>query len=203
MDHTRLKRLWTADILPVCVKKGSDLARPADFAELEPYIGECIRRVDERKGVLVVNGDDRYKDDTPNFEKQPVWAILVGGNKLSRGYTVEGLTISYYRRLVNTADTMMQMGRWFGFRRGYNDLVRLFIGRNENGLRDIYEEYKDNYRMEEEFRRDLKKYSEQTQQRIRPAQVPPLVPAGGRIRPTATNRMYNAIVVSQNFAGEW
>jgi hypothetical protein len=199
----RLKRLWTTDILPVCVKKGPDLARPADFAELESYIGECIGRVDERKSVLVVNGDDRYKDDTPNFEKQPVWAILVGGNKLSRGYTVEGLTISYYRRLVNTADTMMQMGRWFGFRRGYHDLVRLFIGRNENGLRDIYDEYKDNYRMEEEFRSDLKRYSEQTQPRIRPAQVPPLVPASGRIRPTATNRMYNAIVVSQNFAGEW
>jgi hypothetical protein len=73
-----------------------------------------------------------------------------------------------YRRLVNTADTMMQMGRWFGFRRGYNDLVRLFIGRNENGLRDIYEEYKNNYRMEEEFRRDLKKYSEQTRRECVP-----------------------------------
>jgi hypothetical protein len=199
----RLKRLWTEDILPVCTKKGSDLISPELFSDLEPYIGECIRRVDERKSVLVVNGDDRYKDDTPNFEKQPVWAILVGGNKLSRGYTVEGLTISYYRRLVNTADTMMQMGRWFGFRRGYHDLVRLFIGRNENGLRDIYGEYKENYRMEEEFRQDLKKYSEQTQPRIRPAQVPPLVPAMGRIRPTATNRMYNAVIVSQNFGGEW
>ena len=199
----RLKRRWTEDIVPVCTRKGADLIRPESFSDLEPYIGECIRRVDERKSVLVVNGDDRYKDDTPNFEKQPVWAILVGGNKLSRGYTVEGLTISYYRRLVNTADTMMQMGRWFGFRRGYHDLVRLFIGRNENGLRDIYDEYKENYRMEEEFRRDLKKYSEQTQPRIRPAQVPPLVPAMTRIRPTATNRMYNAVIVSQNFGGEW
>jgi hypothetical protein len=97
----------------------------------------------------------------------------------------------------------MQMGRWFGFRRGYHDLVRLFIGRNENGLRDIYDEYKENYRMEEEFRKDLKKYSEQRQPRIRPAQVPPLVPAMARIRPTATNRMYNAVIVSQNFGGEW
>jgi hypothetical protein len=199
----RLKRLWSDDVLPVCEKKGSDLVRPQMFSKLEPYVGECIRRVDERKSVLVVNGDDRYRDDTPNFEKQPVWAILVGGNKLSRGYTVEGLTVSYYRRLVNTADTMMQMGRWFGFRRGYHDLVRLFIGRNENGLRDIYDEYKENYRMEEEFRRDLKKYSEQRQPRIRPAQVPPLVPAMAGIRPTATNRMYNAVIVSQNFCGEW
>ena len=199
----RLKKLWIEDVGPVCEKKGVDLARPQAFSELEPYIGECIRRVDDGKSVLVVNGDDRYRDDTPNFEKQPVWAILVGGNKLSRGYTVEGLTVSYYRRLVNTADTMMQMGRWFGFRRGYHDLVRLFIGRNENGLRDIYDEYKENYRMEEEFRRDLKKYSEQREPRIRPAQVPPLVPGMARIRPTATNRMYNAVVVSQNFGGEW
>ena len=203
VGRRRLTRRWTEDILPVCTRKGSDLDRPESFSDLEPYIGECIRRVDEGKSVLVVNGDDRYKDDTPNFEKQPVWAILVGGNKLSRGYTVEGLTISYYRRLVNAADTMMQMGRWFGFRRGYHDLVRLFIGRNEKGLRDIYDEYKENYRMEEEFRRDLKKYSEQTQPRVRPVQVPPLVPGMARIRPTGRNRMYNAVIVSQNFGGEW
>ena len=52
--------------------------------------------------------------------------------KLSRGYTVEGLTISYYRRSARTADTLMQMGRWFGFRQGYADLVRLFIGTEES-----------------------------------------------------------------------
>src|SRR5215510_8036336 len=62
------------------------------------------------------------------LSQDTVWKVVIGGNKVSRGYTVEGLTISYYRRVAGTADTLMQMGRWFGFRPGYRDLVRLFIG---------------------------------------------------------------------------
>ncbi|MFY9310090.1 MAG: Z1 domain-containing protein [Bacteroidia bacterium] len=52
--------------------------------------------------------------------------IAVGGDKLSRGLTLEGLTISYYLRASKMYDTLMQMGRWFGYRPGYGDLCRLF-----------------------------------------------------------------------------
>ena len=52
--------------------------------------------------------------------------IAVGGDKLSRGLTLEGLTISYYLRASKMYDTLMQMGRWFGFRPGYVDLCRIF-----------------------------------------------------------------------------
>lgn len=52
--------------------------------------------------------------------------IAVGGNKLSRGLTLEGLTVSYYLRASKMYDTLMQMGRWFGYRPGYLDLCRLF-----------------------------------------------------------------------------
>ena len=62
-------------------------------------------------------------------DRRNIWKILVGGAKLSRGYTIEGLTVSYYVRLTAQADTLMQMGRWFGFRPGYRDLVRLYVGR--------------------------------------------------------------------------
>ena len=51
---------------------------------------------------------------------------MIGGDKLSRGLTLEGLTISYFTRSSNTYDTLMQMGRWFGFRPGYLDACRLF-----------------------------------------------------------------------------
>ena len=51
---------------------------------------------------------------------------IIGGDKLSRGLTLEGLTISYFTRSSNTYDTLMQMGRWFGFRPGYLDACRLF-----------------------------------------------------------------------------
>lgn len=52
--------------------------------------------------------------------------IAVGGDKLSRGLTLEGLTISYYLRASKMYDTLMQMGRWFGYRPGYADLCRIF-----------------------------------------------------------------------------
>jgi len=52
--------------------------------------------------------------------------IAVGGNKLSRGLTLEGLTVSYFLRTSRMYDTLMQMGRWFGYRPGYLDLCRLF-----------------------------------------------------------------------------
>lgn len=52
--------------------------------------------------------------------------IAVGGNKLSRGLTLEGLSISYFLRATRFYDTLLQMGRWFGYRPGYVDLCRLF-----------------------------------------------------------------------------
>lgn len=53
--------------------------------------------------------------------------IAIGGDKLSRGLTLEGLTVSYFTRESKMYDTLMQMGRWFGFRPGYADLCRLFV----------------------------------------------------------------------------
>lgn len=52
--------------------------------------------------------------------------IAVGGDKLSRGLTLEGLCVSYFLRASKMYDTLMQMGRWFGYRPGYADLCRLF-----------------------------------------------------------------------------
>lgn len=53
--------------------------------------------------------------------------IAVGGNSLSRGFTLEGLTVSYFLRNTQMYDTLLQMGRWFGYRDGFGDLCRLFI----------------------------------------------------------------------------
>ena len=55
--------------------------------------------------------------------------VAVGGNSLSRGLTLEGLMISYFFRNSRMYDTLMQMGRWFGYRDGYEDLCRLWITR--------------------------------------------------------------------------
>ena len=53
--------------------------------------------------------------------------IVVGGMALSRGLTLEGLSVSYILRNSTAYDTILQMGRWFGYRDGYKDLCRIFI----------------------------------------------------------------------------
>ena len=64
------------------------------------------------------------------WEKKGYHVIAIGGDKLSRGLTLEGLTISYYLRSSTMYDTLMQMGRWFGYRDGYVDLCRIYSTQN-------------------------------------------------------------------------
>jgi hypothetical protein len=200
----RLNQLWEEDFAPVSAARSEDSAAPKDFKQLKPHIGECLQRLEHGKRVLIVNGTPAA--DTPDFDRQPVWKIICGGAKLSRGYTVEGLTVSYYRRRTNAADTLMQMGRWFGFRAGYKDLVRLFIGRAEpvgqGRTLDLYAAFEAVCRDEIEFRAQLRRYANLSgDERITPKQVPPLVPAH-LLRPTSTNKMYNAVVKWVNLSGE-
>ena len=54
-------------------------------------------------------------------------AIVIGGTSLSRGYTLEGLSVTYFLRNTIFYDTLMQMGRWFGYRTGYEDLCRVYM----------------------------------------------------------------------------
>ncbi len=200
---SRLRKLFNDDFAPVHDAQEKQLPFPPDFKTLEPFVARAIARI-AADPVGIVNGDMANKRQVPQFDKDPVWRILCGGTKLSRGYTVEGLTISYYRRKAKSADTLMQMGRWFGFLRGYRDLVRLFIGRAEpdgnNGTFDLYDAFHATCLDEEQFREDLRKYSKQFDPRVLPRDIPPLVPSH-LLMPTSRNKMYNAVVVEQNGGG--
>lgn len=69
-----------------------------------------------------------YPDE--NSENCPDFAtafIVIGGNTLSRGLTINGLVSTYFLRTVNQADTLMQMGRWFGYRKHYELLPRIWM----------------------------------------------------------------------------
>ncbi len=101
--------------------------------EVEKEIFPAISKIE----VRAVHGDKRvdqlnHKNISPlNYfesEQKGVYlsVIAVGGDKLSRGLTLEGLTVSYYLRAAKMYDTLMQMGRWFGYRPGYVDLCRIF-----------------------------------------------------------------------------
>ncbi|GLI45744.1 Z1 domain-containing protein [Methanoculleus bourgensis] len=78
--------------------------------------------------VKLINGT---ASDALDYAEHPdgLSVIAIGGDKLSRGLTLEGLSVSYYLRASRMYDTLMQMGRWFGFRPGYIDLCRLYTSR--------------------------------------------------------------------------
>lgn len=80
--------------------------------------------------------DNSTSDERLSFEEN-FKGIVVGGNTLSRGLTIEGLTVSYFIRNSKMYDSLMQMGRWFGYRPGYLDLKRIYI---TDQLRDHFYE---------------------------------------------------------------
>ncbi|SET21840.1 Z1 domain-containing protein [Geodermatophilus poikilotrophus] len=80
----------------------------------------------ERIQIRTMNGNSRDALDYYEHRTTGLSVIAIGGNKLSRGLTLEGLSVSYYLRASRMYDTLMQMGRWFGYRPGYEDLCRLY-----------------------------------------------------------------------------
>lgn len=83
----------------------------------------------EHLRLFVVNSKTDDVLDFRKYEKDGIGltAIAIGGLSLSRGLTIEGLTVSYMYRNTAMYDTLMQMGRWFGYRQGYEDLCRVHL----------------------------------------------------------------------------
>ena len=91
--------------------------------------------IEVSKNIKRLNGssnDELNYDDFLNEWGYGMQTIVIGGEKLSRGLTLEGLSVSYFLRSAKMPmyDTLMQMGRWFGYRQGYGDLCRLYTTRN-------------------------------------------------------------------------
>lgn len=208
--HARLRKLFDEDVVEVSRYRAEGQALPSTYDDLIQYVGPAAIRIggDDRP-IIVVNGDADIEHGVADFDKRSIWKILIGGQKLSRGFTVEGLTVSYFRRRAGNAATLMQMGRWFGFREGYRDLVRLYLGREEklgNRNVDLYEAFEAICLDEESFRRELKQYSvpvDGTPQLL-PSQVPPLVSQHlPWLKPASPNKMFNAELVEIASPGEW
>ncbi len=196
-----MKKLFENDYKRIWKARDWGNRMPAKFDDLNSHISEALNLITiERSPVVIVNGDKDSEYEQVDFDSQRVWRILIGGTKLSRGFTVEGLTISYYRRRAYQADSLMQMGRWFGYRKGYGDLVRLYIDRNAAGRGtnrfDLYEAFQAILEDEEEFREQLREFEgldDNGDPKVRPIDVPPMVfQQLPWLKPTSPNKMYNA-----------
>jgi len=78
------------------------------------------------KQLVVIELNSETGENLEYDEKPGRHIVAVGGNRLSRGLTLEGLTISYFLRTTSMSDTLLQMARWYGFRTDYEDLIRIW-----------------------------------------------------------------------------
>jgi hypothetical protein len=123
----RLRHLWEGDFEPTSatireqpIGQGLPVTRWADVERTLANAADKIR-------AQVVNSEMRDAIDYEGNAAQGLSIIAIGGDKLSRGLTLEGLSVSYFLRASRMYDSLMQMGRWFGYRPGYVDLCRLFL----------------------------------------------------------------------------
>lgn len=124
------EKIYDTDYLPTTKKLKVGFSKYTKGCEQVDFTliwGE-IQRIVKKKEILVwaVNSNSSDGLIYKNYQGMPFNVIAVGGDKLSRGLTLEGLTISYFTRSAGAMDTLMQMGRWFGYRPGYLDLCRLY-----------------------------------------------------------------------------
>lgn len=115
----RLKKLWNSDFQ----KTTKTDFIGCDIGSFEELIDCLDLFVNGLSAPIKENSESKTRLDF----SQRTWAIVVGGNTLSRGLTIEGLTISYFHRTSKGYDTLLQMGRWFGYRPDYLDLTRIFV----------------------------------------------------------------------------
>lgn len=103
------------------------------FQVKEPYsqVFNKLKAAAAKVKVWAINQSAMSRDgrelDYNKYKDYGLSAIVIGGHKLSRGLTLEGLSISYFARNSKAYDTLMQMCRWFGYRPGYEDLVRVYL----------------------------------------------------------------------------
>jgi hypothetical protein len=101
----------------------------AEWPEIQAVLKEAVSPID----TVEINAKSKSGLDYRGNAKEGLHVIAVGGFSLSRGLTLEGLTISYFLRNSQMYDTLMQMGRWFGYRPGYEDLCRVWMPEEAQG----------------------------------------------------------------------
>ena len=123
-----LRKLWEGNFVPTSeiLRKpleshGEELLIP-EWASIAEVLPDVVRDI----VVRVINGSAKDALDYAQQEEVGLKVIAIGGDKLARGLTLEGLCTSYFVRTTKMYDTLMQMGRWFGYRPGYLDLCRLY-----------------------------------------------------------------------------
>lgn len=117
------KNAFMAKLFEVYSSEFSDCGH--EWEEVKGALYEAVESI----RIFAINNETDDALDYKKYEKDGtgLTAVAVGGLSLSRGLTIEGLCVSYMYRNTRMYDTLMQMGRWFGYRHGYEDLCRVYL----------------------------------------------------------------------------
>ena len=134
-------------------------------------------------------------DQLQAMSKAPVF-IVMGGNTLSRGLTIDGLVCTYFARNSNQADTLMQMARWFGYRSGYELLQRIWMPLDVRKKFELMEE------IDEKLKSEIEDFMKKGRS---PAQFGPKIMNSAKITKfllTSKNKAQNMVDCELDFSGE-
>jgi len=131
-----LKEIYETDFIPTTENVLENLdykdirIKKHSWEEVKGELKKAVSKIDVRSvhGTRSTTNLEYHNIEEIDYNRHGngLSVIAVGGSRLSRGITLEGLSISYYLRTTKMYDSLMQMGRWFGYRPGYVDLCRLY-----------------------------------------------------------------------------
>jgi hypothetical protein len=143
--ETELEALWARELARIDRRRW-DLPS-LSWKAIRPFVRGLVDSLE----VIVENS---ASESRLAFDRgTPCRYIVVGGSVLARGLTIEGLSVSYFVRSSSQYDTLLQMGRWFGYRPGYQDLPRIWM------TADLAGAFRDLALVEAEIRQDIAEYA--------------------------------------------
>lgn len=179
-----LRSLWEAESAKVDPAQFGN--KRHEFDEVEPHLRDVISDLE----VIVENSDS---DTRLDFSGKGKKYIVVGGSVLARGLTIEGLIVSYFVRTSSQYDTLLQMGRWFGYRIGYEDLPRIWM------TKELQDAFHDLATVEAEIRADMEEYRRRD---VTPADFAVRIRQIPDMTITAAKKMIAAESCDISFSGE-
>lgn len=184
-----LKKLWEVDFEPISKKRLGDEYKD-NWIEISKHILPTVESVNMQH-IVVLNGDS--SDYLDYSDSKTGDYIVIGGDKLSRGLTIEGLVVSYYYRNSTAYDSLLQMGRWFGYRNGWIDVCRVYtIDKFMNDFINVG-------KVLQKFKSDVQIMYEM---RLNPKEVGQKIMVSPTLIPTARNKMRTAQKMKVSFSNK-
>lgn len=182
-----LRKQWDDECSRVDPQKAGCSLPQVGFDALWKHFGDVVAATK----TVVDNHRSTDRLDFSDTRRGTIY-LVIGGNTLSRGLTLEGLVVSYFIRTSTAYDTLMQMGRWFGYRKEYEDLPRIWM------TDELSDNFFDLATVEEDFRREVKRYTWQKT----PAQFGPRIRTHPSLSITSRLKMQAAVRSEVNYGGE-